>query len=287
MTRPSTWIYLNDRIVPEEQARISVFDRGFLYGDGVFETVRVYDGRPVWLGRHLARLAHSCRQINLATPSPEKHWQAVFQKIIDKNRLDHAVIRLTISRGRGSSDTCPEPTVVLFPRPLPQVTPSQRRNGVPVTITTIRRPSPLSYPTQAKTLNYLNNLLAKQEAVERGAFEGLLLTTEGHLAECSMSNVFFMKNRRLHTPSLACGVLPGITRAVMLEAAPALGLQIEEGCYLPEFLYEADECFLTSSGIGILPIETIDGRRFQKPASRSWVETLQTRYDHLLREHSR
>ena len=91
------WIYLNDRIVQEERARISVFDRGFLYGDGVFETVRIYDGRPVWLERHLARLARSCRQIHL--PLPEKQWPAIFQKVIDKNRVDHALIRLTLSRG--------------------------------------------------------------------------------------------------------------------------------------------------------------------------------------------
>ena len=299
------WVYLNDRIVQAERARVSIFDRGFLYGDGVFETVRIYDGRPVWLDHHLARLARSCLQINL--PAPEKNWPAIFQKVIDKNRLDHAVIRLTLSRGHGNArsrefglpdagaapilrpaqDRLRSTTVVLFPRPLPPVTPSQRRKGVRVTLTTIRRPSPRSYPTQAKTLNYLNNLLARQEAAERGAFEGLLLTTGGHVAECSMSNVLFIKDRTLYTPSLACGVLPGITRGVVLEVAPTLGLQIQEGRYLPEFLYEADECFLTGSGIGILPVEAIDGRPFPKQGPRSWIATLQTRYEHLLKARSR
>ena len=284
------WIYLNDRIVQEERARISVFDRGFLYGDGVFETVRIYDGRPVWLERHLARLARSCRQIHL--PLPEKQWPAIFQKVIDKNRVDHALIRLTLSRGgRGRESATPDagagPTVVLFPRPLPHVTPAQRRKGVKIILATIRRPSPLSHPAQAKTLNYLNNLLAKQEAAERDAFEGLMLTTGGHLAECSMSNLFFIKDRILYTPSLACGVLPGITRGVVLEVAPTLGLQPREGRYRPESLYEADECFLTSSGVGILPVDTIDGRPFPKQTARSWVAVLQTRYEHLLRAQSR
>ena len=290
------WIYLNDRIVQEERARISVFDRGFLYGDGVFETVRIYDGRPVWLERHLARLARSCRQIHL--PLPEKQWPAIFQKVIDKNRVDHAAIRLTLSRGgRGRESATPDagagPTLrsgqapVLFPRPLPHVTPAQRRKGVKIILATIRRPSPLSHPAQAKTLNYLNNLLAKQEAAERDAFEGLMLTTGGHLAECSMSNVFFIKDRILYTPSLACGVLPGITREVVLEVAPTLGLQPREGRYRPESLYEADECFLTSSGVGILPVDTIDGRPFPKRAAHSWVGTLQTQYNRLLREQSR
>jgi branched-chain amino acid aminotransferase len=284
------WIYLNGRIVQEERARISVFDRGFLYGDGVFETVRIHEGHSMWLDRHLARLADSCRQIRL--PLPDKQWPAIFQKVIDKNRVDHALIRLTLSRGgRGGESATPDagagPTVVLFPRPLPHVTPAQRRKGVKLTIVTIRRPSPLSHPAQAKTLNYLNNLLAKQEAAERDAFEGLMLTTGGHLAECSMSNVFFIKDRVLYTPSLACGVLPGITREVVLEVAPTLGLQPREGRYRPESLYEADECFLTSSGVGILPVETIDGRPFPKRAAHSWVDTLQTQYNRLLREQSR
>ena len=277
------WVYLNDRIVQAEQARISVFDRGFLYGDGVFETVRIHDGHPVWLDRHLARLADACRQIRL--PLPDKPWPAIFQKVIHKNRVDQALIRLTLSRG--ARDTGNDPTVVLFHRSLPHVTPSQRRKGVKLTVTTIRRPSPLSSPTQAKTLNYLNSLLAKQEAVELGAFDGLMVTTGGYVAEGSMNNVFFIKDRTLYTPSLACGVLPGITRGVVLEMAPLLGLQTREGRYRPAFLYEADECFLTGSGVGILPVATIDGHAFPKKTAGSWVATLRSRYDQSLRAQSR
>lgn len=297
---PSMWVYLNDRIVQAERARVSVFDRGFLYGDGVFETVRIHNGRPVWLDRHLTRLADSCRQIQL--PLPDKLWPAIFQKVIDKNCVDHALIRLTLSRGtmfssppsafsekegEGQGEGGETLTVVLFPRSLPHVTPSQRRKGVKLTFSAIRRPSPFSSPTQAKTLNYLNSLLAKQEAVERGAFEGLMITTGGHVAECSMSNVFFIKGRTLYTPSLACGVLPGVTRGVVLEMAPALGLKTREGRYRPAFLYEADECFLTGSGVGILPVATIDGQAFPKKTARSWVAALQARYEQLLRAQGR
>jgi len=290
------WVSLNDRIVQAERARVSVFDHGFLYGDGVFETIRVYNRHPLWLDRHLARLARSCVQIRL--PVPEKPWPALIQRVIDKNRLDHALIRLTISRGlrlpdapRGlkpaTPDACAGLTVVLFPRPFPHLAPSQRRKGVKLALATVRRPSPHSGPVHAKTLNYLHNLLAKQEAAERGAFEGLLLTTGGHLAECSMSNIFFIKEKTLYTPSLACGVLPGITRGIVLEVAPTLGLRIQEGRYRPEFLYEADECFVTSSGVGILPVATIDGHPFPKHTTRSWVAILQARYEHLLRTQSR
>lgn len=289
------WVYLNDRIVQAERARVSVFDDGFLYGDGVFETVRVHDGRPMWLDRHLARLARSCSQIRL--PLPDKPWPVIFQKVIDKNRAEQAVIRLTLSRGpmfpsslsafsekegegQGEGE---DPTVVLFHRPLPHITPSQRRKGIRLTLTTIRRLSPRSHPTQAKTLNYLNNLLAKREAAKRGVFDGLMVTTDGYVAECSMSNLFFIRNRTLYTPSLACGVLPGITRGVVLDMAPALGLQPREGRYRPAFLYEADECFLTSSGIGILPVQAIDEHSFPRQTARSRVAVLQTRYEQLLR----
>ena len=287
------WIYLNGRMVEEAEARISVLDRGFLYGDGVFETVRIHHGRPVWLDRHLARLAQSCRAIHLEPLLPAINWQDVFQQVITRNQLDHAMIRLTLSRGIGSpegprggqvmtADSRADPTVVLVPRPIPPITAQQRQDGVPVIITTIRRQSPLSYPTHAKTLNYVNNLLAMQEASAQGAFEGLQLTLDGYLAECAMSNIFFVMNNTLHTPSPDCGVLPGITRGILLEIAPTLGLRVEEGRYLPDILYEADECCLTGSGVGILPVATIDGRPLPKQSSGSWVATLQRHYEDMM-----
>ncbi len=286
------WIYLNGRMVEEAEARISVMDRGFLYGDGVFETVRIHHGRPVWLDRHLARLSQSCQAIRLEPPLPAINWQDVFQQVIARNQLDHAMIRLTLSRGpqdpgdigARTSASCDDPTVVLIPRPLRHITAQQRLDGVPIITTTIRRPSPLSSPTHAKTLNYLNNLLAAREATARGAFEGLQLTLDGYLAECAMSNVFFVTQDTLHTPSLDCGVLPGVTRGIVLEAAPAIGLHVREGRYLPDVLYEADECFVTGSGIGILPVATIDGRPLPKQSSGSWVATLQRRYDRMIGE---
>ena len=286
------WIYLNGRMVEEAEARISVMDRGFLYGDGVFETVRIYHGRPVWLDRHLARLSQSCQAVHLEPPLPAINWQDVFQQVIARNQLDHAMIRLTLSRGpqdpgdigARTSESCDDPTVVLIPRPLRHITAQQRLDGVPIITTTIRRSSPLSSPTHAKTLNYLNNLLAAREATAQGAFEGLQLTLDGYLAECAMSNVFFVTQNTLHTPSLDCGVLPGVTRGIVLEAAPAIGLHVREGRYLPDVLYEADECFVTSSGIGILPVATIDGRPLPKQSSGSWVATLQRRYDRMIGE---
>ncbi len=283
------WIYLNGRMVKEAEARISVLDRGFLYGDGVFETVRIHHGCPVWLDRHLARLSQSCRAIHLETPALVTDWRDVFQEVIARNRLEHAVIRLTLSRGPQddgavTAPSCADPTVALIPRPLRHITARQRQDGVPIITATIRRPSPLSYPTHAKTLNYVNNLLAAREAAARGAFEGLQLTIDGELAECAMSNIFFVTRKTLHTPSPACGVLPGITRGIVLEVAPTLGLHVHEGRYDPDVLHKADECFLTGSGIGILPVSTIDDKSLPKRPSGSWTETLQHRYDRMVGE---
>ncbi len=310
------WIYLNGRMVEDAEARISVMDRGFLYGDGVFETVRIHHGRPVWLDRHLARLAHSCRAIHLDGALPAVDWPEVFQQVIDRNRLDHALIRLTVSRGVGEpgggdggdddgvgagaagagvalgdgdarlAASRVEPTVVLMPRALPHLTAQQRRDGVPVIITTIRRPSPLSGPTHAKTLNYLNSVLARHEAAARGAFEGLQLTPDGYLAEGAMSNIFFVTRKTLHTPSPACGILPGVTRAMALEIAPALGLglRVREGRYRPGALNNADACFLTGSGIGILPVAAIDGKPLPPPSPDSPVAALQRRYERMMEE---
>ncbi len=291
------WMYLNGRMVAEADARISVLDRGFLYGDGVFETVRIYHGRPVWLDRHLARLSQSCRAIHLEAPSPAINWPEAFEQVVTRNRLDHALVRLTLSRGsRSESATEPwdtsraasaapaGPTVVLMPRPLRHITAQQRHDGIPIIITTIRKPSPLSGPAQAKTLNYMNNLLARHEATARGAFEGLQLTSDGYLAECAMSNIFFVTRNTLHTPSLACGVLPGVTRGIVLDVAPALGLRTQEDRYLPDVLDDADECFLTSSGIGILPVAAIDGRPLPTPSPDSCVATLHRRYERMMGE---
>ncbi len=284
------WIYLNGRMVDEANARVSVFDRGFLYGDGVFETVRIHHGHPVWLDRHLARLSHSCQAIHLEVPAT--NWHDVFQRLIARNQLEHAMIRLTLSRGTCvprddgavTAEACAGPTVALVPRPLRHITAQQRHNGVPIITATIRRPSPASYPTHAKTLSYVNTVLAAREATARGAFEGLQLTVDGYLAECAMSNVFFVKHNTLHTPSLACGVLPGITRGIVLDIAPTLGLDTREGRYLPDILNDADECFITSSGIGILPVDTIDDRALPKRSTDSWVAILQHRYDRMVGE---
>ena len=256
------WVFLNDQFVPEKKACISVFDQGFLYGDGAFESLRVHDHRVRFLEEHIDRLRQSCRMINLPLPDPEPDWRARLQELCERNSLEEAVVRITVTRGKsaagfGSCDPS-APTIVMFPRPLRRFTSEEQAQGVSIVTTDIRRQSPLALPSNIKSLNYLNNILAKQEATAQTAFDGLMLNLNNHVAECTTSNVFFVKHTQLCTPSTTCGILPGITRKIILQLAGKRGMQIREGEYERDEIYQATECFLTNTGFGVLPVRTVD-----------------------------
>jgi len=282
------WVYLNNQFVQGDQAKVSVFDRGFLFGDGIFETLRIYNGRPLFLDRHLDRLHQSCQVLSLSLPAPEPAWEALLQELVKRNNIEHSMVRITVSRGVGSLGPdptgCEDPTVVIFPRPLPQLTKDQKEPGVSLTILNTRRQPSSALPSQVKSLNYLNNVLAKQEAIEAHTFDGVLLNTDGYLAECTTSNFFFVKDQRLHTPSLQCGILPGITREIVLELAKEEGIEVQEGTYQPEDLWDADEVFLTNTGFGVLPVTTIETRPLTSSRERSMTKMIQHMYEKHIAE---
>ena len=256
------WVFINDRFVPEEEACISVFDQGLLYGDGVFETLLVHEGQLKFLDDHIIRLQESCRLIQLDLPHPEPPWKDLLQEFRRRNDLSKSLIRLTLTRGPsrrgpGVHDRT-NPTLIIFSRDLPTLTSAQYQEGVPLIITDIQRQSPHALPPSIKSLNYLNNILAKREATGKQAFDGLMVNSHDHIAECTTSNIFFVRQNRLHTPSIACGILRGITRKIIMGLAADLNLPVEEGEYTREDLYQATECFLTNTGFGILPVRTID-----------------------------
>ncbi len=273
------WVYLNNQFLKDDQAQISVFDRGFLFGDGIFETLRIYDGRPLFLDRHLQRLHQSCEILELILPTPEPEWEALLQELVERNHLEHSLFRITLSRGVGGLGLdpreCSTPTIVIFPRPIPQLSADQRERGIRIAIVNTRRQPSSALPSQVKTLNYMNNILAKQEAVKAQTFDGLMLNTDGHIAECTTSNIFFVKDERIRTPSLQCGILPGITREIVIELAQTKGLIVEEGKYLPQDLFEADECFLTNTGFGVLPVSTIEKKQLITNEPESVTRTIQ------------
>lgn len=258
------WIYLNDRFVDRKDALISVFDHGFLYGDGVYETLRTYEGRFFMLQAHLARLQRSAGLIGLTIPIPNDEWPALLREAVERNGLTEAHLRITISRGEGDLGLdpalCPHPTVVIIAKPIAHYPDPLFEEGVTLALVTVRRNLAAALPPQIKSLNFLNNILAKHEAAGRGAFDALMLNAEGHLAECTTSNLFLVRGGALHTPSIDCGILDGITREIVLTLAREQGIPAEEGRYPAEFLAKAEEVFLTNTSMEIMPVRSIDGR---------------------------
>jgi branched-chain amino acid aminotransferase len=260
------WIYLNTRFVKEEEAVVSVFDHGFLYGDGVYETIRSYGSRIFMRDQHLARLRRSAEAIGLKVP--DRDWPALLHESMTRNEVGDdradAYLRITITRGTGDIGLdpalCPSPTVVIMTKPLTPPSPESYREGISLAVAKTRRNLPSALNPQIKATNFLNNILAKREALAAGAFDSVLLNWESHLTECTVSNLFFVTAGRLCTPSLACGILDGITREIILALAKEEHIPVEEGRFGPDALRRADECFLSNTTMEIMPVTTIDDR---------------------------
>ena len=261
------WIYLNDRFVTEQDAVVSVFDHGFLYGDGVYETIRSYGSRIFMRDQHLARLRRSGEAIGLTIPIPERQWPALLHEAMTKNEVgqDHndAYLRITISRGPGGIGLdpalCSTPTVVIMTKPLQPSPPEQYKTGVSLIVAKTRRNLPSALSPQIKATNFLNNILAKREAIAAGAFDSILLNWESQLTECTVSNIFFVRAGRLCTPALTCGLLDGITRDLLLGLARDAQIPVDEGHFGVESLRQADECFLTNTTMEVMPVTRVDG----------------------------
>ena len=261
------WIYLDDRFVKEEEAVVSVFDHGFLYGDGVYETIRSYGSRIFMRDLHLARLRRSADAIGLTIPIPEHRWPALLHEAMTRNDVGHertdAYLRITISRGAGDIGLdpalCPTPTVVIMTKPLHPPSPEQYRIGVNLIVARTRRNLPSALSPKIKTTNFLNNILAKREAIAAGAFDSILLNWESHLTECTVSNLFFVRAGRLCTPALACGLLDGITRDIVINIARKAQIPVDEGHFGIEAIHKADECFLTNTSMEVMPVTMVDG----------------------------
>ncbi|MBI5116538.1 branched-chain-amino-acid transaminase [Candidatus Poribacteria bacterium] len=258
-----TLVYLNGNFVPETEACVSVFDRGFLYGDGVFETMRSYDGRIFRLWQHIRRLLESADLIGLRLSHRPEQLAEICVRLMKRNDTQDCILRLSVTRGKSTGGVgiahVAEPTIVAFlrsPRSLPA---DAYSNGVSAKIVSIRRTASSSLSARMKSMNFLNNILAKAEAESGGADEAIILNQTGYVAEASTANIFFVRDNCLVTPSLKCDILAGITRSAVLELAPALGIQCEERGITPSEIVEFSECFLSSSGVELLPIRKIDG----------------------------
>lgn len=258
------WVYCNDRFVPQEEAVVSVFDHGFLYGDGVYETLRAYRGRVFQLAEHLARLERSASRIQLHLPVSRERLAGLVRESLSRNQLQEAYLRITVSRGAGEIGLdpalCKSPTLVIIARPFQPYPESIYTEGVSVIVARTRRNLPEALPPQVKSLNFLNNILAKMEAKAAGAHEALMLNHREELTEGTTSNVFAVQGGRLRTPSVECGLLEGITRGLVLQAAAELGIPAEETRLTVADLMQAEECFLTNTTQEVLPVTRVDGR---------------------------
>ena len=261
----SATVYVNGRISDERDAVVSVFDHGFLYGEGVYETLRTYNRRLFLFDRHARRLRRSAGMIALDLPFKDDDLlQAITETMGRATLRDEAYVRVLVTRGVGELTYDPKatPSHTLAIIVKPQVDPPEAayRDGVAVAIVDIIRNHPGSVNPMIKSNNLMNNALAMQEALRRGAFEGVMRNYRGELTECTTANLFVVKDGTVLTPPLDAGILPGITREFIFEIGRAAEIDVHEAALRDEHLYGADEAFLTSTTREAVPIVTVDGR---------------------------
>ena len=257
-------IYINGQIVPQEDAKISVFDHGLLYGDGVFEGIRAYNGKIFTLDEHLDRLYDSATAISLKIPITKDEMADAIKQTMKANNLTDSYIRLVVTRGVGKlgldPNKCATPQIIIITDTIELYPKALYEKGLDiVTVTTIRNHFSALDP-KIKSLNYLNNILAKIESIQAGAGEALMLNKDGYVAECAGDNIFIFKNNKLLTPPSSAGILVGITRNVVMKLATEMGVQVKEELMTRYDLYIAEECFLTGTAAEIIPVVRIDGR---------------------------
>ncbi|GIN59302.1 branched-chain-amino-acid transaminase [Lederbergia ruris] len=257
-------IFLNGEFVKKEDAVVSVYDHGFLYGDGIFEGIRAYSGNVFRLDEHLTRLYDSAKSIMLTIPYSKEEMTNIVVKTLRQNELNDGYVRLVVSRGVGdlglSPYTCEKPTVLVIAEPLRIYPKELYETGLEIITVATRRNRSDALSPMVKTLNYLNNVLVKIEASLAGVSEALMLNDQGYVAEGSADNIFIVKDGKLKTPPGYVGALVGITRNAIMELAQAKGYEMVEGVFTRHEVYTADEVFLTGTAAEVIPVTKVDGR---------------------------
>jgi branched-chain amino acid aminotransferase len=258
-------VYINGKFYSEKNSKISVFDHGLLYGDGVFEGIRAYHGRVFKLKEHIDRLFYSAKAILLNIPMSKQQLMDATVETCRKNNLNDGYVRLVVTRGAGTlglnPNRCSNPQVIIIADTIQLYPASLYKKGMEiVTVATTRNHHNAVNPA-IKSLNYLNNILAKIEANTAGYEEAIMLNSEGYVAECTGDNLFIIKDNQMFTPSLSSGALHGITRQTSIDLVGELGVPTSEPNLTRYDLYNADECFLTGTGAEIVPVVKIDERK--------------------------
>jgi branched-chain amino acid aminotransferase len=278
-------VYVDGKFYDEANAKISVFDHGLLYGDGIFEGIRAYNGRVFKLKEHIDRLFYSAKAILLNIPLNHAEMTRAVVETCRQNNIRDGYIRLVVTRGPGglglNPNKCKVPCVIIIADKIQLYPPEMYEKGLEiVTVPTTRNLHSAVNPA-IKSLNYLNNILAKIEANNAGCEEAIMLNAQGYIAECTGDNIFILKNGEMFTPPLSAGALYGITRATVIELAREVGIQVSEPDLTRYDVFNADECFLTGTGAEIIPVVKLDARVIGNGKPGKITTTLVQRYKAL------
>ncbi len=278
-------IYIDGKYYGEQNAKVSVFDHGLLYGDGIFEGIRAYNGRVFQLKEHIDRLFCSAKAILLNLPLTHAQFMKATVETCRRNQLRDGYIRLVVTRGVGTlglnPNRCANPSVIIIADKIQLYPKEYYQKGLTiVTVPTTRNLQNAVNPA-IKSLNYLNNILAKIEANNAGCEEAIMLNSEGYVAECTGDNIFIVKDGQLMTPPLSAGALYGITRAVVMKLAREMGLAVSEPNLTRYDVFNADECFVTGSGAELVPVVKVDGRAIGSGKPGPITQDLVKRYHAL------
>lgn len=292
-SRPTTGvreakIYIDGKFYSEANAKVSVFDHGLLYGDGIFEGIRFYNGRVFRLEEHLERLWNSARSICLDIPMTRQEMTKALLETIRQNHLRDGYVRLVVTRGVGNlglnPEQCKNPSVIIIVATIALYHEDFYRKGLSIVTVATRRSNPASLNPAVKSLNYLNNVMARIEANLSGADEALMLNDAGNVAECTADNVFIIKHGQIFTPPITAGALRGITRSVVFDIGAEFDIKVIEADFTRHDIFVADECFLTGTAAEIIPVVKADGRLIGNGKSGPITMRIIARFREMTRE---
>lgn len=260
----SLQIYLSGKLVPKEQAVVSVFDHGLLYGDGVFEGIRVYGGKVFLEDEHIVRLYESALAIRLVIPMTVAEMKQAVRDTVTANNITDGYVRLIVTRGAGTLGIDPnrtsDPQVIIIADTISLYPQELYDNGLKLITASTMRNHPAALSPRIKSLNYLNNVLAKIEGTDAGTVEALMLNHKGEVAECTGDNIFIIKDGVLKTPPPEAGILEGLTRNAVMQLATEAGIEVQQTPLVRHDIYVADECFLTGTAAEVIAVVSLDGR---------------------------